>query len=140
MIAAFICAILVIAIDARRRRKLVTARMFSLAAFTYAIVQLIEITRAMFQAHATGFVVMHVSFVLIGVLGFGFFTLCYLTLPRLLRRPLSERLGQLHFWIAFAAFNLMFLDRAIPITRASASVVAHVESLSSLLFVASSFC
>jgi cytochrome c oxidase subunit I+III len=62
-----------------------------------------------FQAHDTFFVVGHFHYVLIGGALFPIFAGCYYYFPLINGRHLSERIGRIAFWIAFAGFNIAFL-------------------------------
>ncbi|MGE3176076.1 MAG: cytochrome c oxidase subunit I [Vicinamibacterales bacterium] len=62
-----------------------------------------------FQAHDTFFIVGHFHYVLIGGALFPIFAGCYYFFPLINGKALSERLGTLGFWIAFAGFNIAFL-------------------------------
>ncbi|HXW07482.1 MAG TPA: cytochrome c oxidase subunit I [Vicinamibacterales bacterium] len=62
-----------------------------------------------FQAHDTFFVVGHFHYVLIGGALFPIFAGCYYFFPLINGKALSERLGRIGFWLAFAGFNVAFL-------------------------------
>jgi cytochrome c oxidase subunit I+III len=62
-----------------------------------------------FQAHDTFFIVGHFHYVLIGGALFPIFAGCYYFYPIVRGRLLSERLGRIGFWLAFAGFNVAFL-------------------------------
>ena len=62
-----------------------------------------------FQAHDTFFVVGHFHYVLIGGALFPIFAGCYYYFPLINGKALSERLGRIGFWLAFAGFNIAFL-------------------------------
>jgi len=62
-----------------------------------------------FQAHDTFFVVGHFHYVLIGGALFPIFAGAYYFFPLINGKGLSERLGRIGFWIAFAGFNIAFL-------------------------------
>ena len=61
------------------------------------------------QAHDTYFVVAHFHYVLVGGMVFPLFAAFYYWAPAFSRRPLSERLGKLGFWLMFVGFNVAFL-------------------------------
>ena len=61
------------------------------------------------QVHDTYFVVAHFHYVLIGGMVFPLFAALFFYLPRLSGRMLSERLGQVSFWLLFVGFNVAFL-------------------------------
>jgi cytochrome c oxidase subunit 1 len=60
------------------------------------------------QIHDTFFVVAHLHYVLIGGSVFPLFGAFYYWFPKWTGRMLSERLGQLNFWLMFVGFNLVF--------------------------------
>jgi cytochrome c oxidase subunit I+III len=60
------------------------------------------------QVHDTFFVVAHFHYVLIGGAVFPLFGAMYFWLPKITGRMLSERLGQVNFWLFFVGFNLTF--------------------------------
>jgi len=60
------------------------------------------------QAHDTFFVVGHLHYVLIGGAVFPTIAGIYYYFPLVRRRMLSERLGRVAFWLAFAGFHLTF--------------------------------
>lgn len=62
-----------------------------------------------FQAHDTFFVVGHLHYVLIGGAVFPILAGCYYFFPLLAGKKLSDRLGNIAFWLIFAGFNLAFL-------------------------------
>jgi cytochrome c oxidase subunit I+III len=66
-----------------------------------------------FQAHDTFFVVGHFHYVLIGGALFPIFAGCYYFYPLIRGHQLSERLGRVGFWLAFAGFNVAFLPMHI---------------------------
>jgi cytochrome c oxidase subunit I+III len=61
-----------------------------------------------FQAHDTFFVVGHFHYVLIGGAIFPIIAGVYYFYPILRGKLLSDRLGKIAFWLAFAGFNLTF--------------------------------
>ncbi len=65
------------------------------------------------QVTDTYFVVAHFHYVLIGGAIFPVFGAFYYWLPKITGRMLSERLGQLSFWLTFAGFNLTFFPMHI---------------------------
>ena len=60
------------------------------------------------QIHDTFFVVAHLHYVLIGGSVFPLFGAFYYWFPKWTGRMLSERAGQLNFWLMFIGFNLVF--------------------------------
>jgi cytochrome c oxidase subunit I len=60
------------------------------------------------QQTDTYFVVAHIHYVLFGGSMFGLFAGVYHYYPKLFGRRLDERLGKLHFWLAFVGMNLTF--------------------------------
>ncbi|MBV8170765.1 MAG: cbb3-type cytochrome c oxidase subunit I [Candidatus Eremiobacteraeota bacterium] len=59
--------------------------------------------------HATYFVIAHLHYVLFGGSIFGIFAGLYYWWPKMTGRLLDERLGKIHFWVMFLAFNATFL-------------------------------
>jgi heme/copper-type cytochrome/quinol oxidase subunit 1 len=55
------------------------------------------------------FVVAHFHYVLFGGTAFGVFAGVYYWFPKMTGRMLSERIGRIHFWLAFIGFNLTFM-------------------------------
>jgi cytochrome c oxidase subunit 1 len=60
------------------------------------------------QQTDTYFVVAHFHYVLFGGSIFGLFAGAYYWWPKITGRMLSERLGQVHFWLMLVGFNLTF--------------------------------
>jgi cytochrome c oxidase subunit 1 len=60
------------------------------------------------HASDTYFIVAHIHYVLFGGSVFTIFAGIYYWFPKMTGRMYSERLGKLHFWLTFAAFNLTF--------------------------------
>jgi cytochrome c oxidase subunit I len=60
------------------------------------------------QVHDTFFVVAHFHYVLIGGAIFPLFGAMYYWFPKITGRMLSERIGQVNFWLFFVGFNLTF--------------------------------
>jgi cytochrome c oxidase subunit 1 len=61
-----------------------------------------------FQLSDTYYVVAHIHYVLMGGAMFTVFAGMYYWLPKISGRMLSERLGQIHFFLTFVGFNLTF--------------------------------
>ncbi|MEO8605173.1 MAG: cbb3-type cytochrome c oxidase subunit I, partial [bacterium] len=59
--------------------------------------------------HDTYFVVAHFHYALFPSVFFGGFAAIYFWYPKMFGRMMSERLGQLHFWLTFVTFNAVFL-------------------------------
>ena len=55
------------------------------------------------------FIVAHLHYVLFGTVVFAMFAGFYFWWPKITGRMLDERLGKLHFWLLFPAFQLTFL-------------------------------
>jgi cytochrome c oxidase subunit 1/cytochrome c oxidase subunit I+III len=55
------------------------------------------------------YVVAHMHYVLFGGTAFAVFGAFYYWFPKMTGRMLSERLGNVHFWLAFIGFNMTFL-------------------------------
>lgn len=62
-----------------------------------------------FQAHDTYFVVAHLHYVLVGGMVFPVVGAFYYFFPLATGKKLSDRLGQVAFWLMFAGFNATFL-------------------------------
>ena len=60
------------------------------------------------QLHDTYFIVAHFHYVLIGGAVFPMFAAFYYWFPKVTGRMLSEKLGQLQFWLFFIGFNVTF--------------------------------
>lgn len=58
--------------------------------------------------HDTYFVVAHIHYVVFGGSVFALFAAVTYYFPKIFGRMLDERLGQLHFWLSFLAFNATF--------------------------------
>jgi cytochrome c oxidase subunit I len=59
--------------------------------------------------HGTYFIVAHLHYVLFGGSIFGLFAGLYYWWPKMTGRMLDERLGKVHFWLMFVAFNFTFM-------------------------------
>src|SRR5688500_4926043 len=55
--------------------------------------------------HDTYFIVAHIHYVLFGGTVFGIFAALYFWYPKMFGRMMNEKLGLLHFWLSFIAFN-----------------------------------
>jgi cytochrome c oxidase subunit 1 len=62
-----------------------------------------------FQLTDSYFIVAHLHYVLFGTVVFAMFGGFYFWWPKFTGRMLDERLGKLHFWLLFPAFQLTFL-------------------------------
>jgi cytochrome c oxidase subunit I len=60
-------------------------------------------------AHGSFFVMAHFHYTIMGGYIFAFFGGVYYWLPKMLGRRLNDRLGKVHFWLMFVAFNSTFL-------------------------------
>jgi cytochrome c oxidase subunit I len=60
-------------------------------------------------AHGSFFVMAHFHYTIMGGYIFAFFGGAYYWLPKMLGRRLNDRLGKVHFWLMFVAFNSTFL-------------------------------
>ncbi|HEU5276516.1 MAG TPA: cytochrome c oxidase subunit I [Xanthobacteraceae bacterium] len=65
------------------------------------------------QLTDTYFVVAHLHYVLIGINFFGVMAAIYYWFPKMTGRMLSEKLGQLNFWLTFIGFNVAFFPMHI---------------------------
>jgi len=63
------------------------------------------------HASDTYFVVAHIHYVLFGGSVFTIFAAAYYWFPKMTGRMYNERLGKLHFWLTFVAFNLTFFPQ-----------------------------
>ena len=61
-----------------------------------------------FALHDTYFIVAHIHYVLFGGAVFSAFAGIYFWFPKIWGRRLNERLGKIHFWLMFVAFNVTF--------------------------------
>jgi cytochrome c oxidase subunit 1 len=64
-----------------------------------------------FQLSDTYYVVAHIHYVLMGGAMFTVFTGLYYWMPKITGRMLSDRLGQIHFFLLFIGFNLAFFPQ-----------------------------
>ena len=62
-----------------------------------------------YQAHGTYFIVAHIHYVLFGGSVFGLMAGVYYWFPKMTGRMMDEKLGHIHFWLTFVAFNVTFL-------------------------------
>jgi cytochrome c oxidase subunit I len=60
-------------------------------------------------AHGSFFVMAHFHYTIMGGYIFAFFAGVYYWLPKMIGRRLNDRLGKIHFWVMFIAFNSTFL-------------------------------
>ena len=60
------------------------------------------------HASDTYFIVAHIHYVLFGGSVFTIFAGIYYWFPKMTGRMFDERLGKLHFWLTFVAFNVTF--------------------------------
>ena len=60
-------------------------------------------------AHGSFFVMAHFHYTIMGGLIFAFFGGIYYWLPKVMGITLNERLGKIHFWTMFIAFNSTFM-------------------------------
>ncbi|HUY28659.1 MAG TPA: cbb3-type cytochrome c oxidase subunit I [Candidatus Binataceae bacterium] len=63
--------------------------------------------------HDTYFIVAHIHYVLFGGSLFGIFAGVTYWFPKMFGRMMNEKLGKLHFWITFVAFNCTFFPMHI---------------------------
>lgn len=63
--------------------------------------------------HGTYFIVAHIHYVLFGSSMFGIFAGIYHWYPKMFGKMMNERMGKIHFWISFVAFNLTFFPMHI---------------------------
>ncbi|MBT4522483.1 MAG: cytochrome c oxidase subunit 1 [Halieaceae bacterium] len=64
-----------------------------------------------FQYHDSYFVVAHFHYVMVAGAIFSLTAAVYYWLPKWCGRMYNEKLGQLHFWVAFIGFNMTFLPQ-----------------------------
>jgi cytochrome c oxidase subunit I+III len=83
---------------------------FTLGGLTGVMVAMVPFD---WQAHDTYFVVAHFHYVLVGGMVFPLFAAFYYWAPAFSRRTLSERLGQVTFWLMFIGFNVAFFPMHI---------------------------
>jgi len=60
------------------------------------------------STHGTFFVMAHFHYAIMGGLIFAFFAAIYYWVPKMFGVALNERLGKIHFWMMFIAFNSTF--------------------------------
>jgi cytochrome c oxidase subunit 1 len=60
------------------------------------------------SSHGSFFVMAHFHYTIMGGLVFAFFAAIYYWLPKMTGYTLNERLGKVHFWMMFLAFNSTF--------------------------------
>src|SRR5215204_1645583 len=65
------------------------------------------------HASDTYFIVAHIHYVLLGGSLFTIFAGIYYWFPKMTGRMYNERLGKLHFWVTFVAFNITFFPMHI---------------------------
>ncbi len=63
--------------------------------------------------HDTYYIVAHIHYVVFGGSLFGIFAAITFWFPKMFGRMLGSRLGKIHFWITFAAFNCTFFPMHI---------------------------
>jgi cytochrome c oxidase subunit 1 len=103
--------------------------------------------------HGSFFVLAHFHYTIMGGLVFAFFAAIYYWVPKMFGRMLDERLGRIHFWLMFLAFNSTFFPLFIvgfmgmprrvvtypdrfELLNAWASISAFVLGFSMLVFLA----
>ncbi len=62
-----------------------------------------------YDAHGTYFIVGHIHYVLFGGSVFSLYAGLYYWWPKITGRMMSDKLGVIHFWLTFVAFNATFL-------------------------------
>ena len=79
--------------------------------FTFGGITGVFLSAVPFDYHVNGtyFVVAHFHYVLFGGSVFGIYAAAYYWWPKITGRMMDRKLGQLHFWITFLAFNVTFL-------------------------------
>jgi cytochrome c oxidase subunit 1 len=97
--------------------------------------------------HGTYFVVAHIHYVLFGGSMFGIFAGLYYWWPKITGRMMNYKLGVLHFWTTFVAFNVTFLPmhwlglegmpRRVAIYRPEYQFWNDVASIGSFVLAAS---
>lgn len=63
--------------------------------------------------HDTYFIVAHIHYVVFGGSIFGIFAAVYYWFPKMFGRMMNSKLGYIHFWISFVAFNCTFFPMHI---------------------------
>jgi cytochrome c oxidase subunit 1 len=83
--------------------------------------------------HGSYFVMAHFHYTIMGGLIFAFFAGLYYWLPKMNGLELDERLGKLHFWTMFLAFNSTFLPLfalgAMGMPRRVSTYAPHLQFL-----------
>ena len=65
------------------------------------------------QVHNTYFIIAHIHYVVAGTVVFAMLSGMYFWIPKMYGHMLSEKLGQLGFWLLFVGFNLAFFPMHI---------------------------
>ena len=82
------------------------------------------------QIHGTYFIVAHIHYVLFGASMFGIFAGIYHWYPKMFGRMMSEKIGIVHFWLSFIAFNLTFFPmHMLGLHGAPRASVAEYDTL-----------
>ncbi|MGO9906825.1 MAG: cbb3-type cytochrome c oxidase subunit I [Solirubrobacteraceae bacterium] len=83
--------------------------------------------------HGSFFVMAHFHYTIMGGLVFAFFAGIYYWVPKMYGFNLNKRLGQIHFWIMFIAFNSTFAPLfALGFEGMPRRVVTYAQNLQSL--------
>jgi cytochrome c oxidase subunit 1 len=83
--------------------------------------------------HGSFFVMAHFHYTIMGGLVFAFFAAIYYWVPKMFGVALNERLGKVHFWIMFIAFNSTFAPLfalgLMGMPRRVVTYPAHLQAL-----------
>jgi cytochrome c oxidase subunit 1 len=83
--------------------------------------------------HGSFFVMAHFHYTIMGGLIFAFFAAIYYWVPKMFGLELNERLGKIHFWSLFIAFNSTFAPLfalgLMGMPRRVATYAAHLQPL-----------
>jgi cytochrome c oxidase subunit 1 len=84
-------------------------------------------------SHGSFFVMAHFHYTIMGGLVFSFFAAIYYWVPKMFGLELNERLGKLHFWMMFIAFNSTFAPLfalgLMGMPRRVVTYPSHLEAL-----------
>jgi cytochrome c oxidase subunit 1 len=83
--------------------------------------------------HGSFFVMAHFHYTIMGGLIFAFMGGCYYWLPKMMGISLNQKLGRIHFWLMFIAFNSTFLPLfAVGLAGQPRRVFEYARNLTTL--------
>ena len=77
--------------------------------------------------HGSFFVLAHFHYMIMGGLVFSFFAAIYYWVPKMFGMVLNERLGKIHFWMMFIAFNSTFCTALRPRVDGAAAAGGYLS-------------